>query len=636
MFDILFGWSKASKCKKAIKRARYKIRLLKNKRQAIVKQLRKDLAELIQNGYEEAALDRVEQLMKDERLAAAYELLDQFCEFILTQISYIRKHKDCPNDIKEAISSLIFASARCGDIPELFVVRKLFGKRYGEKFATTAVELFPGNLVNKQLTENLSGKYVTEDLKYRMVDEIARDNNCLQQNVLAIEYYPDWQQLQLKENKGYRLVENDAQINAAISESKVHPSDIEEIERDVKCVHPSIFKSSFADSSAIVSLVQKYPQYIMSYPMQKKVEKVVEVDIPKLLSSVNSSLQNKDEKLALISSAEMVDYVDEIEDCRFSLPKDGACKDEMLLKFNSSCLSRREKTQVGCDRSHIDQDEPPSETLSTRSSRNNKRAPRKRSRRRSTSIENLGIVDIGYMTYYQKPCKSPSTHKYVSAHGSRKDKKKPMLHIFSEKEKSVQSRETKDSNQQGLFLAEEASLPQHSEQKFKPRLKEVSKFTVQPCLEQNYLISKEFVGCSLDQPCYFCIYDDKDYLETQFMNPKRVIEATHDECCHCRPFFEVANGNIETKEEIIATYNVSNPRTNGSLTRIETEIPYLRALTMPQERHRKGKDKMLRTFSCPYQHPNHVHPKLPDYDDIAAKFTALKRENLQNKDCSRK
>jgi vacuolar protein sorting-associated protein IST1 len=68
----------------------------------------------------------------------------------------LSKTRDCPNDIKEAISSLIFASARCGDIPELFVIRKLFGKRYGEKFATTAVELFPGNLVNKQVLFNFS------------------------------------------------------------------------------------------------------------------------------------------------------------------------------------------------------------------------------------------------------------------------------------------------------------------------------------------------------------------------------------------------------------------------------------------------------------------------------------------------
>ena len=46
-------------------------------------------------------------------------------------------------------------------------------------------------------------------------------------------------------------------------------------------------------------------------------------------------------------------------------------------------------------------------------------------------------------------------------------------------------------------------------------------------------------------------------------------------------------------------------------------------MTMPQERHKNNKHKMLRTYSCPSPHPSHVHPKLPDYDDIAAKFTAL-------------
>lgn len=47
-----------------------------------------------------------------------------------------------------------------------------------------------------QLKENLSGKSVSDDLKYRVVDEIARDN-CLQQQVLAIQYYPGWQQVQV-------------------------------------------------------------------------------------------------------------------------------------------------------------------------------------------------------------------------------------------------------------------------------------------------------------------------------------------------------------------------------------------------------------------------------------------------------
>ncbi|XP_061337590.1 uncharacterized protein LOC133284562 isoform X2 [Gastrolobium bilobum] len=594
----------------------------------------------------------VEQLIEDESLAAAYELLDHFCEFILTQLSYIRRHKDCPNDIKEAISSLIFASARCGDLPELSVIRKLFGQRYGERFVTTAVELCPGNLVNKQLKENLSVKYVPDDLKYRVVDEIARDS-CLQQQVLAIQYYPDWKQVQVKEDKGYQLVESDAQISYTNEGSKVHPSEAEEIKRDMTCVDSSIPKpsdscslpeSSLANTSAIVSSVQQYPPYILSCPLQKK---VVEVDFPELLSSINTSLQIKGKRMALAK-----DYVDDIEECQFSVPKDGSCQDQMLFKFRSFGLSMRQNFQFDYDESDTEQDESQSEKSSIRTPRRSKTSTERRSRRRSASLENLCIMDIGYMTYYHKPCRSRSSHKH-GTHYSRKHQKpslegiaqpsyaqkRLMLHSFLEKENILQSIQREDSSMRKIF-------------KFK------------------------MSSCSLDQPCYLCLYDDKDCLEAPSMKPKRGMRATQvqqgvHQCCHCQPFWsdelkqgkelvtipqrsnrksysgvadnhvfnnqdcQGGNGNNEIKEEISSSPNVSNPRTTDSLTRIETEAPYSRAMTMPQERHGNSKDKMLRTYSCPSQHPNHVHPKLPDYDDIAAKFTALKREHLENKDCNR-
>ncbi|KAG5060322.1 hypothetical protein JHK87_001351 [Glycine soja] len=48
--------------KKVIKRVRCGLRLLKNKRQAIARQLRKDLAELIQSSHEEIAFNRLRYL----------------------------------------------------------------------------------------------------------------------------------------------------------------------------------------------------------------------------------------------------------------------------------------------------------------------------------------------------------------------------------------------------------------------------------------------------------------------------------------------------------------------------------------------------------------------------------------------
>ncbi|KVH96653.1 protein of unknown function DUF292, eukaryotic, partial [Cynara cardunculus var. scolymus] len=93
---------------------------------------------------------------------------------------------DCPNDINEAISSLIFASARCGNLPELIQIRKLFSERYGERFETTALELLPGNLVNFQIIENLSITNVPNEAKYKLLEEIT--TSVQQTGPLALEF----------------------------------------------------------------------------------------------------------------------------------------------------------------------------------------------------------------------------------------------------------------------------------------------------------------------------------------------------------------------------------------------------------------------------------------------------------------
>lgn len=50
--------------------------------------------------------------------------------------------RDCPEDCREAVSSLMFAAARFADLPELRELRGLFTERYGksvEHFANKEV-----------------------------------------------------------------------------------------------------------------------------------------------------------------------------------------------------------------------------------------------------------------------------------------------------------------------------------------------------------------------------------------------------------------------------------------------------------------------------------------------------------------
>ena len=59
--------------------------------------------------------------------------------------------RDCPADLKEGISSLIFAGPRCSEIPELLAIRDVFEKKYGKDFVSAATDLRPNAGVNRMV-----------------------------------------------------------------------------------------------------------------------------------------------------------------------------------------------------------------------------------------------------------------------------------------------------------------------------------------------------------------------------------------------------------------------------------------------------------------------------------------------------
>ncbi|KAI3712017.1 hypothetical protein L1987_70566 [Smallanthus sonchifolius] len=46
-------------------------------------------------------------------------------------VSLARIHWECPDECKEAVSSLMYAASRFGDLPELQELRSMFSKRDG-------------------------------------------------------------------------------------------------------------------------------------------------------------------------------------------------------------------------------------------------------------------------------------------------------------------------------------------------------------------------------------------------------------------------------------------------------------------------------------------------------------------------
>ncbi|KAF9622263.1 hypothetical protein IFM89_030305 [Coptis chinensis] len=172
----LFGRGfKSSKCKTMAKMVTARIKLLRNKREVVVRQMRRDVALLLQSKQDATARIRVEHVIREQNIMAANEIIELFCELVVARLSIIAKQRDCPADLKEGISSLIFAAPRCSDIPELQQLRTIFEKKYGKEFVNAATELRPNCGVNRTLIEKLSVRTPTGEVKLKLMKEIAKE-----------------------------------------------------------------------------------------------------------------------------------------------------------------------------------------------------------------------------------------------------------------------------------------------------------------------------------------------------------------------------------------------------------------------------------------------------------------------------
>ncbi|GLT39319.1 hypothetical protein SLA2020_135170 [Shorea laevis] len=165
-----------SKCKTAAKMAVARIKLLRNKREMVVKQMRRDIAMLLQSGQDATARIRVEHVLREQNILAANEVIELFCELVVARVTIMAKQRECPADLEEGIASLIFAAPRCAEIPELLAIRNMFEKKYGKDFVSAATDLRPNCGVNRLLIDKLSVKTPSGEVKLKVMKEIAKEH----------------------------------------------------------------------------------------------------------------------------------------------------------------------------------------------------------------------------------------------------------------------------------------------------------------------------------------------------------------------------------------------------------------------------------------------------------------------------
>jgi len=78
------GSFRGPKCKTLLKLTIPRIKLLRNRREIQLKNMRKDIAKLLENGQEATARIRVEHIIREENMMAAQEILELFLSSLLS------------------------------------------------------------------------------------------------------------------------------------------------------------------------------------------------------------------------------------------------------------------------------------------------------------------------------------------------------------------------------------------------------------------------------------------------------------------------------------------------------------------------------------------------------------------------
>uniref|UniRef100_A0A5B7AJL5 Regulator of Vps4 activity in the MVB pathway protein n=1 Tax=Davidia involucrata TaxID=16924 RepID=A0A5B7AJL5_DAVIN len=164
MLDGLLGRGFSSKCKSLIKLTRTRIDVIQRNKDARQRIMKKDIADLLANGLDINAYGRAEDFFAGLSLLFCYDFIEQSCEYILKQLSIMQKQRECPEECREAVSSLMFAAARFSDLPELRELRDMFQERYG-----SSLECF----ANQKFVEKLSSKPPTTEKKLQLLQDIA-------------------------------------------------------------------------------------------------------------------------------------------------------------------------------------------------------------------------------------------------------------------------------------------------------------------------------------------------------------------------------------------------------------------------------------------------------------------------------
>ncbi|ONL94827.1 Regulator of Vps4 activity in the MVB pathway protein [Zea mays] len=90
---VLHKGFKPDKCKTSLRMAVGRIKLLRNRKEVQVRQMRREVAQLLEANQDMTARIRVEHVIREEKFMQAYDLIEVYCELIVARLSIIDSQK---------------------------------------------------------------------------------------------------------------------------------------------------------------------------------------------------------------------------------------------------------------------------------------------------------------------------------------------------------------------------------------------------------------------------------------------------------------------------------------------------------------------------------------------------------------
>ncbi|XP_045830215.1 uncharacterized protein LOC123921631 [Trifolium pratense] len=166
MFRWLLKPKFYSKCIYYVKCIKTRLEMMEKRRRAIQKFTKSDIVELLRRRLDYDAYKRTEWFLFEEKKLSCYEFIEKFIGCISDHLEDIIKQSDCPEECKEAIPSLMYATARLSDLPELRDLRTLFTEKYGNSLEP---------YINKEFVERLRRDPHTREMKIKLLYDIAQE-----------------------------------------------------------------------------------------------------------------------------------------------------------------------------------------------------------------------------------------------------------------------------------------------------------------------------------------------------------------------------------------------------------------------------------------------------------------------------